>query len=147
MTLVENKTARLRYALLETYAAGLELLGTEVKAVRARLGSLDGARVVVRGGEAFLVGATIPPFQAANAPRGYDPERARRLLLAKKEIAALAAAEAKKGLTVVPIELYSGGRNVKARIAVARGKGKTDRREDLKRRDALREAARALKRR
>ncbi|HUY62316.1 MAG TPA: SsrA-binding protein SmpB [Candidatus Paceibacterota bacterium] len=147
MALVENKKARLRYAVQDTYAAGMELLGTEVKALRARQGTLDGARVVVRGGEAFLVGATIPPFQAANAPKDYDSERTRRLLLTKKEIAELASADAKKGLTIVPLELYTSGRNVKARIAVVRGKGKADRREDLKRRDVARDVARLLKNR
>lgn len=145
MTLIENKKFFLKYALLESFAAGLELSGQEVKALRAKLGSLEGARVVVRGGEAFIVGMTIPPYQTANAPKSYDPERARRLLLTKKEIAELAAAEAKKGLTIAPIDVYTAGRFVKARVAIVRGKGKADRREDLKKRDALREAGRVLK--
>ena len=146
MTLVEYKKAFLKYAPIESYAAGLELIGQEVKALRSRLGSLDGARVVVRGGEAFIVGMTIPPYQAANLPKNYDPERARRLLLSKKEIALLANAEAKKGLTIVPLEVYTSKRFVKARIAIVRGKGKADKREDLKKRDALRETERVLKR-
>ena len=147
MTLVANKKAHLKYAPLESFSAGLELLGTEVKALRAKLGSLDGARVVVRGGEAFIVGMTIPPYQAANAPKSYDPERPRRLLLSKKELAELAAGEGKKGLTIVPFEVYNSGRFVKARIAIVRGKGKSDRREDLKKRDAKRDAERVLKNR
>lgn len=147
MTLVEYKKAFLKYAPLESFAAGIELSGQEVKALRNKLGSLDGARVVVRGGEAFIVGMTIPAYQLANAPKSYDPERARRLLLAKKEIAYLAEAESKKGLTIVPLEIYTVGRFVKARIAIVRGKGKEDRREDLKKRDALREAERVLKNR
>ena len=121
------------------------LSGHEVKALRGSLGALDGARVVVRGGEAFLVGATIPPYQAANAPKNYDPERPRKLLLKKKEIAALADAESKKGLTVIPLEVYSSSGFLKVRVAIARGKHKADRREDLKRREADRERARALK--
>ncbi|MHB1163494.1 MAG: SsrA-binding protein SmpB [Minisyncoccota bacterium] len=145
MTLVEYKKAFLRFAPIETFTAGLELFGTEVKALRNKLGSLDGARVVVRGGEAFLVGMTIPPYQAANAAKNYDPERPRRLLLMKKEIATLATEEAKKGLTIIPLEVYSNGRLVKARIAIVRGKGKADHREDLKKRDASRETARLLK--
>ena len=144
MTLVANKKAHLKYAPLEHFAAGLELLGTEVKALRAKQGSLDGARVVVRGGEAFIVGMTIPPYQTANTPKSYDPERARRLLLNKKEVAELLAAEAKKGLTIIPFEVYTAGRFVKARIAIVRGKGKSDRREDLKKRDAAREVARTV---
>ena len=147
MTLVEYKKAFLRYVPLESFSAGLELFGTEVKALRQKLGSLDGARVVVRGGEAFIVGMTIPPYQAANMPKKYDPERPRRLLLAKKEINTLAAAEAKKGLTSIPLAVYTNKRFVKARIAIVRGKGKQDRREDLKKRDALRESGRALKNR
>lgn len=147
MTLVEYKKAFLKYAPVESFAAGIELSGGEVKALRNRLGSLDGARVVVRGGEAFIVGMTIPPYQSANAPKDYDSGRARRLLLAKGEIAALADAEARKGLTIVPLEIYTAGRFVKARIAIVRGKGKEDRREDLKKRVVLREAERELKNR
>lgn len=137
----------MKYAAQETYAAGLELTGTEVKALRAKLGSLIGARVVIRGGEAFILGMTIPPYQAANVGAGYDPERTRRLLLTKKEIAELADAEAKKGLTIIPLEVYTSGRNVKMRVAIVRGKSQTDRREDLKERDAARESARLLKNR
>lgn len=147
MVLVEYKKAFLKYAPVESFAAGLELTGQEVKSLRNKLGSLDGSRVVVRGGEAFIVGMTIPPYQSANAPKSYDSERTRRLLLAKGEIAALADAEAKKGLTIVPLEIYTAGRFVKARVAIVRGKGKEDRREDLKKRDALREAERELKKR
>lgn len=144
MTLVEYKKAFLKYAPIESFSAGLELSGQEVKALRSKLGSLDGARVVVRGGEAFIVGMTIPPYQTANASKNYDPEKPRRLLLMKKEIAFLADAEAKKGLTIIPLEVYTAGRLVKARIAIVRGKGKADKREDLKKRDALRDAAREV---
>ncbi|OGG61956.1 SsrA-binding protein [Candidatus Kaiserbacteria bacterium RIFCSPLOWO2_02_FULL_54_13] len=147
MTLLEYKKAFLKYAPVESFAAGLELTGQEVKSLRGKLGSLDGARVVVRDGEAFIVGMTIPAYQVANAPKSYDPERARRLLLTKKEIAYLYAAESKKGLTIIPLEVYTNKRFVKAHIAIVRGKGKEDRREDLKKRDAMREAGRVLKNR
>lgn len=147
MALVEYKKAFLRFAPVETFSAGIELFGTEVKALRSKLGSLDGSRVVVRGGEAFIVGMTIPPFQPANTPKTYDPERPRRLLLTKKELTTLLTEESKKGLTIIPLEVYSAGRLVKARIAIVRGKGKADRREDLKKRDASRETARVLKNR
>ncbi len=145
MTLVEYKKATLKYAPLETFAAGLELSGGEVKALRSRLGSLDGAHVIVRGGEAYLVGMTIPPYQSKNTDKAYDPERPRRLLLTKGEIASIGAAESKKGLTVVPLEVYNTRRFIKVRIAIAKGKGKEDRREDLKKKDAMREAERVLK--
>src|SRR3989344_1397430 len=147
MTLVEYKKAFLKYTPLESFAAGLELTGQEGRALRNRLGSLEGARVVVRGGEAFIVGMTIPAYQPMNAPKSYDPERARRLLLTKKEIATLYAAESKKGLTIIPLEMYTNKKFVKARIAIVRGKRKEDRREDLKKRDANREARRVLKNR
>ncbi len=147
VTLLEYKKARMKYAVAETFAAGIELTGQEVKALRAKQGSLDGSRVVVRGGEAFILGMTIPPYQAANAPKDYDAEQARRLLLTKKEIAELADAEMKKGLTIVPLEVYTSGRNIKARVAIVRGKGAHDHREDLKKRDAERETSRVLKRR
>jgi SsrA-binding protein len=147
MTLVAYKKATLKFAPVETFSAGIELLGNEVKALRNKLGSLEGGRVVVRAGEAFLVGMHIPPYQAANTAKGYDPERTRRLLLTKKELRELANEEAKKGLTIIPLEVYSSKGLVKVRIAIARGKGKEDRREDLKKRDASRETNRVLKNR
>lgn len=147
MSLIENKKARLNYSILETFQAGLALSGAEVKALRAKQGKLDGSRVIVRAGEAFLVGMSIPPYQQGNTPAGYEPERARRLLLTRPEIAELAAAEEKKGLTIVPLEVYNHGRYVKVRVAIVRGKGKRDKREDLKLKDAKREMDRALKQR
>ena len=143
--LIENKKARMRYTMVETYSAGLELSGSEVKALRGKHGSLDGARVIVRGGEAYLVGMTIPPYQASNTSKSYEPDRTRRLLLKKSEIAALSEAESKKGLTVVPLSLYNN-RYVKVQVAIVKGKGKADRREDLKRQDDKRDMDRALKR-
>ncbi len=147
MDLVVNKKASIKYSVEESYSAGLELLGTEVKALRAKLGSLEGARVVVRGGEGFITGMTIPPYQVANTPQGYDPERPRRLLLSKKELLELGSAEARKGLTIVPLSVYNIRGLIKARIAVVRGKSNIDRREDVKRREASREADRVLKNR
>src|SRR5665213_828502 len=112
MNLVENKKAHLRYTVLETFQAGLELSGGEVKSLRAKHGSLEGSRVLVRGGEAYLVGMTIPPYQLANTVETYDPERSRRLLLSKKEIGELGDAEARKGLTIVPLEVYNAGKYI-----------------------------------
>ncbi len=145
MTLIENKKVRLRFEVMETFSAGMELHGWEVKSLRNKLGSLDGARVVVRAGEAYLVSATIPPYQVANTPADYDPARTRRLLLKRKEIIELGDAEARKGLTIVPLEVYNTKRLVKLRLAIVRGKAKADRREDLKRADAMREAEREAK--
>ena len=145
MSLIENKRVGFDYEILETLEAGLELLGFEVKSLRAGHGSLKGARVVARGGEAYLVGASIPPWQAANAPKSYDPERARRLLLSKKEIVRVAAAESEKGLTIVPLSVYSKGRQLKLGIAIARGKKKEDKRHSIRAREERRRIERSLK--
>lgn len=145
MALVENKKARFDYEFLETYSAGVELFGFEVKALRAGKGTLAGARVVVRGGEAFLLGAGIQPYQEKNAPASYDPERARRLLLSRKEIATLAGAEGQRGLTIIPIKWYNKNSFLKLEIAVARHKKKHDKRSTLKKRDAKRHIDRTLK--
>jgi len=145
MSLISNKKAHLRFTVLETFSAGIELTGGEVKSVRAHKGSLEGARVVVRGGEAYLLGMTIPPYQVANTGGGYKPERNRRLLLKKSEIVELSNAEEKKGLTVVPLELYNSGRYLKVRVAIVEGKNKADKRESLKLADDKRDMDRILK--
>ena len=121
------------------------MLGYEVKSLRAGRGSLKGAHVVARGGEAYLVGATIPPWQIANAPKGYDSERTRRLLLSVKEIAKIAAAEGEQGLTVVPLKVYNKGRHLKLSVAIARGKKAHDKRQSIQERDVKRSIARTLK--
>lgn len=145
MAFIENKKVRLEYELLETFEAGAELFGYEVKAIKNGMGSLEGARVMVRGGEAFLVGASISPYQQKNTPDSYDPERTRKLLLNKKEIMKLADAEGQKGLTIVPTKWYNANRKVKVKIAVARKKKKHDKRATLKEKDMKRKIERTLK--
>ena len=145
MALIQYKKAGLKYLVLETFSAGVELTGAEVKSVRQGHGKLDGSRVIIRGGEAFIIGLSIPPYQQGNTPAGYNPERPRKLLLKKSEILQLADEEAKKGLTIVPLELYNAGRYLKARIAVVRGKNKADKRETLKKKDAQRDIDRAMR--
>ena len=145
MALIENKRVGFDYAVLEEIEAGLELLGIEVKSLRAGHGSLKGARVGARGGEAYLVGASIPAWQIANAPKSYDPERTRRLLLSRKEIARVASAEGEKGLTIVPLKVYNRGRNLKLAIAIARGKKKEDKRHTIRAREEKRSIERTLK--
>jgi SsrA-binding protein len=143
--LVENKKVRIEYELLERFEAGLELTGQEVKSLRRGSASLVGARVVVRAGEAYLVGATVTPYQEKNVPKSYDPERSRRLLLNKKEIAELTSYEGQKGLTILPIMVYNKNRRLKLEVAVARHKKKHDKRETLKERDTKRDLRRTLK--
>lgn len=145
MRFIENKKAGLEYEFLETYEGGIELRGFEVKALRAGQGSLIGTRVLVRAGEAYLVGASIPAFQPKNAPKNYDPERTRRLLLSKKELKELSGAESERGLTLVPISVYNKGRVLKLSFALARKKKKYDKRATLKERTERRDIDRTLK--
>ncbi len=145
MTVVENKRIGFDYTILEQIEAGLVLHGYEVRSLRAGHGSLKGARVVARGGEAYLVGATIPAWQPANAPKSYDPERTRKLLLSQKEIAHIASAEGEKGLTIVPLKVYNKGRNLKLLIAIARGKKKEDKRHSIREREEKRRIRRSLR--
>ena len=138
---------RLDYEILEEYEAGLELLGGEVKSLRAHHGKLEGSHIIVRNNEAFVVGMSVPPYQPGNTSPDYDPERTRKLLLTHKEIAAIAGAEGQKGLTIVPLSVYNKGKVLKMRIAVARGRKKYDKRAVLKERDTKREIDRTLKNR
>ena len=144
--LVYNKKAKFNYEIKKSFEAGLELFGLEVKSIKAKKGSLDGAHVTVRGGEAFLIGATVEPYQAKNTPEDYDPRRNRRLLLNKKELAELEKAEDTKGLTIAPISLYNKGKVIKVHIAIAKGKKQFDKRETIKKREAERDLGRRFKR-
>lgn len=142
---VENRKANFDYDLLETFEAGVVLRGYEVKAIRASRAKLDGAHVIVRGGEAFLVGASISYYQPINTPKSYDPERARKLLLSKKELAHLERESEQAGLTIVALRWYNKSQKLKLAIALARGKKKADKRESMKKRDAKRDIERTLK--
>jgi SsrA-binding protein len=142
----ENRKAHFNYEILEKYEAGIVLLGTEVKSVRGGRMSLDGAFVIVRGGEIFLINAHIPPSQIKNAPKDYDRLRNRKFLLTKKEIGELGGSE-KKGLTIVPLSVYNKNRKIKVEIASVKGKKKFDKRESIKKRDTDREIRREMKER
>jgi len=142
MEYVRNKKASFDYSFEKTIEAGIELLGTEVKSLKANHGSLNGAYVQIVGGELYLLGAHIPAWQEKNAGSTYDPYRTRRLLVHKKELFELLKALATKGLTVVPISLYNKGSLIKAQLAVAKGKKNFDKRETLKARDLDRELRR-----
>jgi SsrA-binding protein len=143
--LLKNSRATFDYELGEQFSAGLELHGHEVKTIRAGRGSLRGARVAVRGGETYLLGAEIPPYQPANATAGYDPTRPIKLLLNKKEIARLAGLEQERGLTLIPLAVYNTGGKLKLRLAVARGKKKFDKRQSIKKRETDINIRRTLK--
>ncbi|OHA88575.1 MAG: SsrA-binding protein [Candidatus Zambryskibacteria bacterium RIFCSPHIGHO2_02_FULL_43_14] len=139
-----NSKALFDYEILERLTAGLELLGTEVKSVRAGKCNLRGAFIAVRDTEAYLVGADIPAYQPKNAPKDYDALRTRKLLLSKSELMELKDAESTKGLTIIPLSVYSKGRFLKLDIAIARGKKKFDKRQAIKKRDIERDLKRTL---
>jgi SsrA-binding protein len=132
MKLLESKKLHLTYSITDATEAGIELFGFEVKSLRKKLGSLDGAKVIVRGGEAFLVGVYIPPFQASNTPKSYDPYRTRRLLLNKHQIIDLYAIEMEKTLTLAPHSLYIKNNLIKCEVAMCKKKNTRDKREDIK---------------
>ena len=142
MSLISNKKAYFNYDIKETYSAGLELFGFEVKSLRKGQGSLDGSHITIRGNEAYLVGAFIPPFQEKNTPKEYDPRRNRKLLLTSKEILDLAKYEKTKGLTIVPISVYNKGRVLKLDIGIGTGKKKFDKRESIKKHNVERDVRR-----
>lgn len=144
-TLVDNKKAYFNYELTEKFEAGIQLEGLEVKSIKKGQGSLDGAYVVIRGGEAFLVNFFVPPYQENNTPKEYDPRRNRRLLLEKREIEKLAKAEEGKGLTVIPISVYNKGNLIKVSVAIAVGKKKYDKRAVIAKRETDRNIRREFK--
>src|SRR5689334_17132437 len=116
----ENRKAFHDYEVLEKMSAGILLSGSEVKSIRAGKISLSGSFVTVRGGEAYLMGANIDPYQPRNQIEGYDPGAPRKLLLSKKELEILAETENTKGLTIVPLSVYNKKRFIKIDIAIAR---------------------------
>ena len=139
-----NKRARHEYAILETIEAGIALSGTEVKAVRAGKVQLKDSYVEIKdGAEAFLVGAHISQYSHGNR-ENHPPERARKLLLAKRQIEKLFGRSQGKGLTVVPLSVYPKGRWIKVEIGLAQGKKLYDKREAEKQKDLDREAAQAV---
>ncbi len=143
--LTKNKTAYFQYEILEEIEAGISLIGHEVKAIKTGRISIKGAYASIRKGEMFLIGATIPPYQAKNTSKNYNEQRDRKLLLKKKEIQYLADKTEKKGLTIVPLKVYSVRGKVKISIGLARGKKKFDKRAKIKKITTEREMDRQLK--
>lgn len=141
----ENRKAYFNYEIIEKITAGIELLGFEVKSVKAGRMTLDGAYVVIRGNEAFLIGAGITLLQPKNAPKDYDERRNRKLLLTKKEIKRLSGSEKQNGLTIVALSVYNVGHKIKVELGLAKGKKKSDKRESIKKRESDREINRTLK--
>ncbi len=143
--LVNNKKAFFNYEIQDSYEAGIELIGNEVKSLRAGHASLEGSYVLVKSGQVYLHNARISPFQGVNAPKDYDENRERKLLLHKKEIVELTKNETGKGHTIVPLSIYTNNGKIKVEIATARGKKVHDKRETIKKRDTDREIRRDFK--
>jgi len=131
--------------VLDTYEAGLVLLGSEVKSLRDGRMELKDSYGDIRGGEAFLVGAHISPYGFAREG-GHEPERERKLLLHRREIDRIAGGLAEKGLTLVPLQVYFKEGKVKVEMALARGKTTVDKRQTLRDREHAREIERATRR-
>ncbi|GAU79800.1 SsrA-binding protein SmpB [Fusibacter sp. 3D3] len=140
-----NKKARHDYFIEDTYEAGLELFGTEVKSIRDGKASIKEAYAEIRNGEMFIIGMNITPYDHGNQ-FNKDPLRTRRLLLHKREIIKMEDLKARDGYTLVPLRLYINPRGlVKIEIAVAKGKKNYDKRETLAKKDAERNIQKALK--
>lgn len=133
-----NRKARHNYFILDRFEAGIALLGTEIKSVRARQVSIAEAYVRIENNEAWLMDAHIAPYQQAGF-FNHEPARSRKLLLHKKEISRLSENVSKKGVTIIPLQLYLKNGIAKVEIAVARGKKLYDKRQSIKKRDIQRE--------
>lgn len=143
--LAENRKAFFDYEILEKLEAGIVLLGTEVKSIKGGHINLAGSYIVPKDNEFFLINANVPPYQPKNAPKDYDPMRSRKILLQKKEINYLLGKNKQKGLTLLPINVYTKGGKIKLEFALAQGKRKVDKRETIKKREVEREIGRNLK--
>ena len=132
--LAENRRARFDYDVSETIEAGIELLGHEVKSVRSGHMNISGSYAILRGAEAWLINATIPPYQPLNAPENYDPKRTRRLLLKKDEIKSLVGKLKDKKNSFVALRVYTKNNRIKIELGVGTPRKKHDKRELLKKR-------------
>lgn len=142
--IVTNRRARHEYYVLERFEAGIELRGTEVKSLRAGSIALTDSYADVRGGELFLIGTHIAPYDKGTA-WNHAPERDRRLLMHRREIARLGAQVAEKGLSLIPLQLYFKQGKVKVEIGLCRGKHTVDKRAALHEREQKRQIDRAVK--
>jgi len=142
--LVENKRAKFDYEILETLEAGIELRGFEVKSIKSGRINLAGSYVVVRNNGARFLNADISPYQPKNMPADYDSKRTRRLLLRKSELRNLIGRIQEKGLTLVPLKIYTKGKagRIKIEIGLGKSRKKRDKRELIKKRGTEREMRR-----
>ena len=144
MSITVNRAARHEYFVLETYEAGIELFGTEIKSIRNGSVNLKESWADIQNGEVFVYGMHISPYEKGNI-FNRDPFRVRKLLLHKKEINKLFGKIKQDGLTLVPLSLYYKGPRVKMELGLCKGKKLYDKREDAAKRDAKRNIDRAMK--
>lgn len=143
-TLISNRRARFEYEILEKLDAGISLLGSEVKSIRNGKANIQESYADIRDGQVYLIGAHISPYEQAGR-FNHDPVRDRKLLLKANEIKRLSGKVLEKGLTLIPLRLYTKGHLIKLEIGVGRGKKLHDKRETIKKREQDVEMARALK--
>ncbi|MEE8131486.1 MAG: SsrA-binding protein SmpB [Candidatus Paceibacterota bacterium] len=145
MAITTNKRAYFDYQILETLEAGIELKGFEVKSIKTGRINLAGSYAVIRDNQAWLLNADIPPYQPKNMPEDYDSKRTRRLLLQTSEIKNLIGRTQEKGLTLVPLKVYTKNRRIKIEIGLAKSRKKRDKRELIKKREVEREIRKIIK--
>lgn len=142
--LASNRKATFNYEILETFEAGIALVGTEIKSLREHGGNLQDAYIKILGGEMWLVGCSIAPYRFGNV-HNHEERRERKLLMHKREIAHLKEASQEKGLALIPLSFYLKNGRVKVKIACAKGKKTVDKRASIKERDDKRRIEKALK--
>ena len=142
--IAENRKARHDYFVIETYEAGIELFGTEVKSLRAGAVNLKDSYCEIDGGEMFALGIHISPYEQGNI-FNRDPLRPKKLLMHKREIMKLTGLVSREGYTLVPLSLYFKGSRVKMALGLCKGKKLYDKRDTIARRDADRDIERAMK--
>lgn len=143
-TITENRQVRHEYFIIESYEAGIELFGTEVKSIRAGGVNLKDSWISIDNGEAFIRGMHIAPYEKGNI-FNRDPYRVRKLLLHKQEIMKLFGQVKQGGYTLIPVSMYFKDSKVKVQVGLCKGKKLHDKRQDMAKRDAGREIERALK--
>ena len=139
MTITTNKRAYFNYQILETYEAGIELKGFEVKEIKSGRVNLAGSYAILKDSQIWLLNTDVPPYQPKNTPLDYDSKRSRRLLLKKTEIKGLIGKIQEKGLTLVPLKVYTKNRKIKIEIGLAKSRKKVDKRELIKKRESEKE--------
>ncbi|MEY4440591.1 MAG: hypothetical protein RLY49_217 [Candidatus Parcubacteria bacterium] len=145
MSIATNKKATLNYEVLDKYEGGLELQGFEVKSIRMGRIKFDGSYIIINNDEVFLKNAEIAPYQLNNIPKDFVSNRLIKILISKKEILKLKQKTEKEGLTLIPLSIFNKNKKLKIDFALAKGKKKHDKRQDIKRREDTIEILRTIK--